>query len=85
MVEVKSPIRGTGLRNSVKSPTRGTGYTNNVKSPISAVERTKRRQSLTGIQAPLPNNSRRSSLGGKPVLACKLKPIQLPFYIYQMI
>ncbi|KOM40563.1 hypothetical protein LR48_Vigan04g076100 [Vigna angularis] len=68
-VEVKSPIKGTGHRNNVKSPIRGTGYTNNVKSPISAVEKTKRRQSLTGIQAPLPNNSRRSSLGGKPVAA----------------
>lgn len=69
---MKSPIKGTGYRNNVKSPIRGTGYTNNVKSPISSVEKTKRRQSLTGIQAPLPNNSRRSSLGGKPVAACKL-------------
>ncbi|KAG5072187.1 hypothetical protein JHK86_007398 [Glycine max] len=54
----------------VKSPVKGTGYTNHlVKSPISAVEKTKRRQSLTGIQPPLPNNSRRTSLGGKPVVA----------------
>ncbi|KAK7378128.1 hypothetical protein VNO80_03565 [Phaseolus coccineus] len=68
MVEVKSPM-GSGHRNHVKSPIRGTGYTNSVKSPISAVEKTKRRKSLTGIQAPLPNNSRRSSLGGKPVVA----------------
>ncbi|KAL5134815.1 Kinesin-like protein KIN-14L [Glycine soja] len=54
----------------VKSPVKGTGYTNHlVKSPISAVEKTKRRQSLTGIQPPLPKNSRRTSLGGKPVVA----------------
>ncbi|TKY62635.1 Kinesin-4 protein [Spatholobus suberectus] len=52
-----------------KSPIKGTDHTKHVKSPISAVEKTKRRQSLTGIQAPLPNNSRRSSLGGKPVVA----------------
>jgi len=84
MVEVKSPM-GSGHRNHVKSPIRGTGYTNSVKSPISAVEKINRRKSLTGIQAPLPNNSRRSSLGGKPVVACKLKPIKLPFYIYQVI
>ncbi|CAJ1912554.1 unnamed protein product [Sphenostylis stenocarpa] len=69
MVGVKSPIRGTGYRNHVKSPIKGTGHTNHPKSPISVVEKTKRRQSLTGIQAPLPNNSRRSSLGGKPVVA----------------
>jgi len=69
---VKSPMKGTSHRNHVKSPIRGTGYTNNVKSPISAVDKTNRRKSLTGIQAPLPSNSRRSSLGGKPVAACKL-------------
>ncbi|XP_027917080.1 kinesin-like protein KIN-14L isoform X2 [Vigna unguiculata] len=68
-VEVKSPMKGTSHRNHVKSPIRGTGYTNNVKSPISAVDKTNRRKSLTGIQAPLPSNSRRSSLGGKPVAA----------------
>ncbi|KAK7336533.1 hypothetical protein VNO77_17076 [Canavalia gladiata] len=51
----------------VKSPIKGTGHTNHVKSPLTATEKTKRRQSLTGIQAPGPNNSRRSSLGGKPV------------------
>lgn len=53
----------------VKSPIKGTGHTNQVKSPLTASERTKRRQSLTGIQAS--SNSRRSSLGGKPI-ACKL-------------
>uniref|UniRef100_A0A0R0EWD3 Kinesin motor domain-containing protein n=1 Tax=Glycine max TaxID=3847 RepID=A0A0R0EWD3_SOYBN len=53
----------------VKSPIKGTGHTNHVKSPISAAEKTKKRQSLTGTQPPLSNNSRRSSLGGKPVVA----------------
>ncbi|XP_029126779.1 kinesin-like protein KIN-14L isoform X2 [Cajanus cajan] len=60
--------RSQQIKVEVKSPIKGTGHTNPVKSPISAVEKSKRRQSLTGIQAPLPN-SRRSSLGGKPVVA----------------
>ncbi|KAL2320731.1 hypothetical protein Fmac_029700 [Flemingia macrophylla] len=58
--------RSQQIKAEVKSPIKGTGHTNPVKSPVSAVEKSKRRQSLTGIQAPLPN-SRRSSLGGKPV------------------
>ncbi|XP_027350077.1 kinesin-like protein KIN-14L isoform X2 [Abrus precatorius] len=53
----------------VKSPIKGSGHKNHVKSPLTAVEKTKRRQSLTGIQAPGPNNSRRSSLGGKPIVS----------------
>ncbi|CAL0310079.1 unnamed protein product [Lupinus luteus] len=51
----------------VKSPIKGTSH-NDVKTPVTATETTKRRQSLTGIQASGPN-SRRSSIGGKPVLA----------------
>lgn len=66
----------------VKSPIKGTGHTNHVKSPISAAEKTKKRQSLTGTQPPLSNNSRRSSLGGKPVVACKLN-LELRFPISQ--
>lgn len=60
MVEVKSPVKGSSAHGS------------QIKSPIAASERPKRRQSLTGIPSG-PNNSRRSSLGGKPVpAACKL-------------
>jgi len=60
MVEVKSPVKGSSTQGSL------------IKSPIAASERPKRRQSLTGIPSG-PNNSRRSSLGGKPVpVACKL-------------
>lgn len=55
----------------VKSPIKGTIHTNDVKSPLAATEKTIRRQSLTGIQPSGPNNSRRTSLGGKPV-PCKL-------------
>ncbi|RDX70472.1 Kinesin-like protein KIN-14L, partial [Mucuna pruriens] len=61
--------RSQQVRVEVNSPIKGSGHSNNVKSPISAAEKTKRRQSLTGIQVPLPNKSRRSSLGGKPVVA----------------
>lgn len=54
MVEVKSPVKGSST------------YGSQIKSPIAAGEKPKRRQSLTGIPSG-PNNSRRSSLGGKPV------------------
>lgn len=50
----------------VKSPVKGSSHASHVKSPMTAGERTKRRQSLTGIQ-----ESRRSSLGGGKQ-ACKL-------------
>ncbi|XP_019425854.1 PREDICTED: kinesin-like protein KIN-14L isoform X2 [Lupinus angustifolius] len=65
-------INGTDKRNQqnvieVKSPIKGTSH-NDVKTPVTASETTKRRQSLTGIQVSGPN-SRRSSIGGKPVLA----------------
>lgn len=60
MVEVKSPVKGSST------------YGSQIKSPIAAGEKPKRRQSLTGIPSG-PNNSRRSSLGGKPIpVACKL-------------
>ncbi|KAK7285625.1 hypothetical protein RJT34_20401 [Clitoria ternatea] len=67
-----------------KSPIRGSGNTNRIKSPLTTIEKSKRRQSLTGIQAPLPNNSRRSSLGGKPVVAAydKDKPPRTPPPVY---
>ncbi|XP_028761518.1 kinesin-like protein KIN-14L isoform X1 [Neltuma alba] len=56
MVEVKSPMKSN--TNIIEA-----------KSPPSSVARTKRRQSLTGIQAPGTENSRRSSLGGKSVVS----------------
>ncbi|XP_057721575.1 kinesin-like protein KIN-14L [Arachis stenosperma] len=49
----------------VKSPIKGASHANDVRSSVTAVERTQRRQSLTGIHGSGPN--RRSSLGGKPV------------------
>ncbi|KAE9590717.1 putative minus-end-directed kinesin ATPase [Lupinus albus] len=65
-------INGTDKRSQqnvieVKSPIKGTSH-NDVKTPVTAIETTKRRQSLTGIQAS-GQNSRRSSIGGKPVLS----------------
>ncbi|KAJ1408927.1 P-loop containing nucleoside triphosphate hydrolase [Sesbania bispinosa] len=62
----------------VKSPIKGTSHTNQVKSPLTAGEKTRRRQSLTGIQASGPNNSRRSSLGGKPVAYDKDRNARTP-------
>ncbi|XP_058738222.1 kinesin-like protein KIN-14L isoform X2 [Vicia villosa] len=47
----------------VKSPTKGSIQESQIKSPVATSERTKRRQSLTGIPSG-PNNRRRSSLGG---------------------
>ncbi|KAI5427123.1 hypothetical protein KIW84_032516 [Lathyrus oleraceus] len=49
----------------VKSPIKGSIHASQMKSPVASNERTKRRQSLTGISSG-PSNSRRSSLGGKP-------------------
>ncbi|KAK7244564.1 hypothetical protein RIF29_39388 [Crotalaria pallida] len=62
-------INGTDKRNQqnlveVKSPIKGTSHTNDEKTPLTVTERTRRRQSLTGI-VPGPN-LRRSSLGGRP-------------------
>ncbi|XP_054801208.1 kinesin-like protein KIN-14L [Prosopis cineraria] len=54
-VEVKSPMKSSN------------NHINEAKSPPSSVARTRRRQSLTGIQATGAENSRRSSLGGKSV------------------
>ena len=53
----------------VKSPIKGNVHSNQIKSPLAASERPKRRQSLTGIPSRIPSasNSRRSSLGEKPV------------------
>ncbi|CAL0326635.1 unnamed protein product [Lupinus luteus] len=51
----------------VKSPINVTSHTNGVKTPPASTERTKRRHSLTGLEAPRPN-SRRSSLEGNPVV-----------------
>ncbi|KAJ1430002.1 P-loop containing nucleoside triphosphate hydrolase [Sesbania bispinosa] len=62
----------------VKSPIKGTSHTNQVKSPLTAGEKTRRRQSLTGIQASGPNNSRRSSLGVKPVAYDKDRNARTP-------
>lgn len=57
----------------MKSPIKGSIHASQMKSPVASNERTKRRQSLTGISSG-PSNSRRSSLGGKPdPVACKLK------------
>ncbi|CAI8613940.1 unnamed protein product [Vicia faba] len=49
----------------VKSPTKGGIHVSQINSPVATSEKTKRRQSLTGIPSG-PNNRRRSSLGGKP-------------------
>ncbi|XP_057438063.1 kinesin-like protein KIN-14L isoform X2 [Lotus japonicus] len=62
-------INGPDKRNQqimveVKAPIKGTFHANPIKSPLPASEKKIRRQSLTGIPGP---NSRRSSLGGKPV------------------
>ncbi|XP_019444059.1 PREDICTED: kinesin-like protein KIN-14L [Lupinus angustifolius] len=51
----------------VKSPINVTSHTNDVKTPRATTQRTKRRHSLTGMEAPRPN-SRRSSLEGNPVV-----------------
>ncbi|KAF7804066.1 kinesin-like protein KIN-14L [Senna tora] len=50
----------------VKSPIKSNTYINDAKSPPTSAARTRRRQSLTGIQASI-ENSRRTSLGGKSV------------------
>jgi hypothetical protein len=54
-----------------RSPIKAATNINDVKSPVTANARTQRRQSLTGIHASGSDQSRRSSLGGKPIDSSK--------------
>ncbi|KAL4304885.1 hypothetical protein AHAS_Ahas16G0023000 [Arachis hypogaea] len=64
MVQIYNEQEPTTELVEVKSPIKGASHANDVRSSVTAVERTQRRQSLTGIHGSGPNC--RSSLGGKP-------------------